>query len=256
MSELTDPEWKTFSEFFLQKYNSVNGTNFLFTAQKPKVFNSDWDFCDNEGNILSIQHTQAIGTDDDVKMEIIRPKISEKFINGLKEELKIRGVKNCHILMNISNPPHNKDEARSAAYRIAELVQKKYFDSSRKKIFSFDQEDFDIYIKHCLKWISDIDLFEDDGLRFGFGWSKYPLEVKGVLDSTERFINAVKKKEAKKYSNAGNLVLVVDFNPFAFGEKDLSDFKTKLKDLEISFKAIWVYQLWSGARGAFEVYKK
>ncbi len=256
MSELSKPEWKTFSEYFLQKYNSVNDTGFLYLGQDPKVYNSDWDFYDNDGNILSIQHTRAVGTENDVKMEITRPKISEKFINELKEELKIRGIKNCHISINISNPPHNKEETRSAAYCIAELVQKKYFDSSKKKIFSFDRGDFDIYIKRCLKWISNIDLFEDDGLKFGFGWSKYPLEVKGVLDSTTRFINAVKKKEAKNYSNAGDLVLVVDFSPFAFDEKDLSDFKNKLKDLEIKFKAIWVYQLWSGARGAFEVYKK
>ena len=255
MSELTRPEWKTFSEYFLPKYNEINDTGFFYLDQDPKVFNSDWDFSDNDKNILSIQHTRAIGTDDDVKMEITRPKISEHFINGLKNELMIRGVKNCYISLNISNPPHTKDEARSASYWIAEWIRKRYFDSSRRKIYSFDQEEYDIYIKHCLKWVSEIDLFEDDGLRFGFGWSKYPLEVNGVLDSPERFANAVEKKDAKNYSNAEQLVLVVDFSPFAFNDNDLSKFKEAIKKAGTKFKAIWVYQLWSGARGAIEVYK-
>lgn len=255
MSELSSHEWKTFSEFFLPEYNKLNKTGFLYLDRDPKVYNSDWDFVDSDNNALSIQHTRAIGTDNDVKMEITRPKISEQFINGLKKELEIRGVKNCHISLNISNPPHTKEEARAASYWISEWIRKRYFDSSRKKIYSFDQEEYDIYIKHCLKWVSEIDLFEDDGLHFGFGWSKYPLEVNGVLDSQERFANAVGKKEAKNYANADKLVLVVDFSPFSFDEDDIPKFKEIISETKTKFNAIWVYQLWSGARGAFEIYQ-
>ena len=70
MSELSSHEWKTFSEFFLLEYNKLNKTDFLYLDQDPKVFNSDRDFIDSDKNTLSIQHTRAIGTDNDVKMEI------------------------------------------------------------------------------------------------------------------------------------------------------------------------------------------
>ncbi len=188
-------------------------------------------------------------------MEITRPKISEQFINGLKKELELRGVKNCHISLNISNPPSAKEEVREASYWISEWIRIKYFDSSRKKIYSFDQEEYDIYIKHCLKWVSRIDLFEDDGLHFGFGWSKYPLELNCVLDSPQRFVNAVMKKEAKNYTNADKLVLVLDFSPFSFDENDIIRFRKIISESKTKFNAIWVYQLWSGARGAFEIYQ-
>jgi len=255
MSELSPMEVKIFSEFFLPNYNSKNNANFFYKDQDKAIINSDLDFYDNEGNVLSIQHTRAVGTENDVDMEIVRPGNSQKLVNDLKNELKIRGVNNCHISINFSNPPRDKREGKIAVYWVSELIRKKYFDSSRKKIFSFSQEDCDIYFKECSKWISEIKIFEDDGLHFGISWSKYPVEAIGLLDSTTRFINAVEKKEAKNYFNADKLILVVDFSPFPFDEKDLLDFKNKLESIKTKFKAVWVYQLWSGARGAFEIYK-
>jgi len=253
MSEWNKPQWKTFSEFFLPEYNKAHGTKFLYTPEDAKVFNSDNDFVDPKLKRLPVQHTSSVGTDDDIDMEISRPKTSEKFINDLKAELKFRGINKCHIMLNISNPPRTIAEAREAVYWITELIQKK-ISKVKNRIYSFDQEEYDIYEKECIKWISEIDIYEDEELRLAFGWSKYPLEVKGVLDSEARFANALAKKESKNYQNAEELILLLDFDPFSFDPDDIDKFKKIVEEKGTKFKAIWVYQLWSGARGAFEIY--
>lgn len=255
MSELSKQEWEVFAGYFLPKYNSENSTNFRYKEKFPVVPNSDFDFFDENGRILSVQHTEANGTDDDVEMEIVRPHYCGRLIYKLKQELSQRGINNVHVSLNISGPPTKRDEVNTAAYWIAELIQRRVNRDVQSKIYSFDQQEFEIYEKECTRWVSQIDVFPDNGIHLSFGWSKYPLEVNGKLDSPERFINAVKRKLDKRYRNARNINLVVFFSGFAFDEQDIETFKKMLSEIEVNFQSIWVYQLWSGALGAFKVFQ-
>ena len=252
--ELSEQEWTEFSKYFLPKYNAENNTSFGLIRPSPVSINSDCDFIDAAGNTLALQHTRAVGTQNDISMEIVRPKHSEKFINLLYENLLQKGVSRCHISLNISNPPRNNDEIRSAVYWVSELIRMKTEKENRDKIFSYDRQDDDLYIGRASKWISGIDIFPDTNFnRPSFGWSKFPIESLGVLDSVQRFTNALARKLGKNYTNISELLLLIDFSPFPFDEGDITGMKEVSSKLNPGFKSIWVYQLWSGATGAFKI---
>lgn len=252
--ELSEQQWAEFSKYFLPKYNDENSTSFSLIRPKPYTNNSDCDFIDASGNTLALQHTRAVGTQSDISMEIVRPKHSEKFINQLYESLLQMGVSRCHISLNISNPPRNNDEIRSAVYWVSELIRMKAEKENRSKIFSYDRQDDDLYIGRALKWISDITIYPDTKFsRPSFGWSKFPIESLGVLDSVQRFTNALARKLEKNYTNISELLLLIDFSPFPFDEGDITGMEESSSKLSPGFKSIWVYQLWSGATGVFKI---
>ena len=167
MSEPTNEEWKLIAKYFLPAYNSIHKTKYNYSDSKPTISNSDKDFISSEGSVLSVQHTRAVGTNEDIDKEIIRPTKSENFINALMKKLKLNRIDKCHIYINVSNPPKNNQEIQEAVYWISDFIIKQSNNKIKNQFFSFNQEDYDIYVQRCKKWISELDLLKIQNFLLG-----------------------------------------------------------------------------------------
>jgi hypothetical protein len=235
MAEPSPEYLKRISELFCEKYNNMNGANFIFDKVEEKPCEVDFYIRDGT-NIIAIQYSKIQSAPHFYKSSAQTAIVTKR----LEETAKSYRF-NCCVSIVFKSVPLKEDDI-NRFIRCFVIFLDYHLSEGTFKLRFKGIDDLDP-LMGIFEYLSEFEIMSVGGSDFGLfiGNEKWGFS-RTVDEEVEYYLGQIREKDAR-YGKNNDVILLLDIDPMPLIGISLDELRKRCSDLHFNCKEIWQINL-------------